>query len=209
MMLTVMEPLSNQVDIVLVSHGVTAKHTRNFTHGDSTLPEIMLYQGHGYFNAFCTRLQRCYQDGVVFAFSSAFLVSPSHVNDTAIVSDGDDSDEEETDPTVPINPGTQHNGHDSSEEEGEWYSPPPPPSPLPLPPSIPTIPSPITSFELGLSLSFYDGMGQAETVVYEGVMPDGLTHTVQMQDGTRLNVHDTHLHLKMQADSTNIPRTPL
>ena len=30
------------------------KHTSNFTHGDSTLPEIMLYQGHGYFNAFCT-----------------------------------------------------------------------------------------------------------------------------------------------------------
>ena len=30
------------------------KHIRNFTHGDSTLPEIMLYQGHGYFDAFCT-----------------------------------------------------------------------------------------------------------------------------------------------------------
>ena len=76
MMLTVMEPLSNQGDIVLVSHGVTAKHTRNFTHGDSTLPEIMLYQGHGYFDAFCTRLQCCYQDGVVFAFSSAFWFHP-------------------------------------------------------------------------------------------------------------------------------------
>ncbi len=33
------------------------QHMRNFTHGDSTLPEIMLYQGNGYFNAFCTRLQ--------------------------------------------------------------------------------------------------------------------------------------------------------
>jgi hypothetical protein len=30
------------------------KHTRNFTHGDSTLTEIMLYQGHGYFNVFGT-----------------------------------------------------------------------------------------------------------------------------------------------------------
>ena len=44
-------------------------------------------------------------------------------------------------------------------------------------------------------------------VVYEGVMPDGFTHTVRCQDGTRLNVHDAHLHLKMQADLGNIPRT--
>jgi hypothetical protein len=29
-----------------------SQHTRNFTHGDSTLPEIMLYQGKGYFHAF-------------------------------------------------------------------------------------------------------------------------------------------------------------
>ena len=86
---------------------------------------------------------------------------------------------------------------------------PPPPSALPLPPSIPTIPSPITSFELGMSLSFYDGTGQAESVVYKGVMPNGLTHTVRRQDGTRINVHDAHLCLKMQADLTNIPQTPL
>ncbi len=60
-----------------------------------------------------------------------------------------------------------------------------------------------------MSLNFYDGMGQAETVVYKGVMPDGLTHTIQRQDGTRLNVHEAHLRLKMQADLTNIPRMPL
>ncbi len=66
------------------------KHTRNFIHGDSTLPEIMLYQGHGYFDAFCTQLWSCYHDGVEFAFSSAFLISPSHVDSAAIVSDGED-----------------------------------------------------------------------------------------------------------------------
>jgi hypothetical protein len=60
------------------------QHTRNFTYGDSTLPEIMLYQGNGYFHAFCTRLQRCYSNGVVFAFSSAFFISPSHVNAAAV-----------------------------------------------------------------------------------------------------------------------------
>jgi len=158
------------------------KHTCNFTHGDSTLPEIMLYQGHGYFNAFCTRLWRCYQDGVVFAFSSVFLISPSYVNSAAIVLDGEDSDEEDAVPT---------------EEDVDWFSPLPPPSAPLLPPSLSAIPSPI------------NGTGQAETVVYEGVMPDGLTHTVRRQDGTGLNVHDAHLCLKMQADLTNIPRTPL
>ena len=60
-----------------------------------------------------------------------------------------------------------------------------------------------------MSLSFYDRTGQAETVVCKGVMPDGLTFTVWRQDGTRLNVHNAHLCLKMQADLTNIPHTPL
>ena len=155
------------------------KHTHNFTHGDSNLPEIMLYQGHGYFDAFCTRLWHCYDNGVAFANSSAFSISPSHVNVAAIVSDGEDLDEEKTNPTVSTARGTQNNGHDSSEEEVEWFSPPPPPSVLPLPPSLPRIPSPITLFKLGMSLSFYDGTGQAETVVYKGVMPDGLIYTVR------------------------------
>ena len=60
-----------------------------------------------------------------------------------------------------------------------------------------------------MSLSFYDGAGKAETVVYKGVMPDGLFHTLCQQDETRLNVHDAHLCLKMQADLSNISRTPL
>jgi hypothetical protein len=64
-------------------------------------------------------------------------------------------------------------------------------------------------FELGMSLSFFDSAGREGTVVYEGVMPDGLTHTVQQKDGTCLNVHDTHLRLELQADLTNIPCTPL
>jgi hypothetical protein len=64
-------------------------------------------------------------------------------------------------------------------------------------------------FELGISLSFYDGRGNSEVVVFEGVMSDGLTHTVRRQDGTRLQVHDAHLCLKLQADLSNIPKTPL
>ena len=99
--------------------------------------------------------------------------------------DGEDSGEEEAVPTVPMVRGTQNNGDESAEEDVDWFTPlpPPPPTTLPPPPSLPTIPTPITSFELGMSLSFYDGTGQAETVVYEGVMPDDLTHTVLRKDG--------------------------
>jgi len=30
------------------------RHVRNFAHGESTLPELVLYQGNGYYSAFCT-----------------------------------------------------------------------------------------------------------------------------------------------------------
>ena len=139
----------------------------------------MLYQGHCYFNIFCTRLWRCYHDSVEFAFSSAFLISLSHVDAAAIILDGEDSDEEEAIHVAPTVRGTQNNGNEGAEEDVDWFQPPPPPTSLPPPPSLPTILTPITLFELGMSLSFYDGTGQAETVVYKGVMPDGLTHTVQ------------------------------
>jgi hypothetical protein len=60
-----------------------------------------------------------------------------------------------------------------------------------------------------MSLSFCNSTGPAETAVYEGVMPDGLTHTVRRQDGTRINVKDAHLWLKLQADLSNILQMPL
>jgi hypothetical protein len=59
-----------------------------------------------------------------------------------------------------------------------------------------------------MSLSYYDGQGNAETVVYKGVMANDLTHTIRRADGTRLQVHDAYLRLKLQADLSNIPKTP-
>ena len=85
-------------------------------HGVSMLPKILLYQGNGYFNAFFTRLQQCYNDGVAFAFSFAFSISPSHADTAALLSDSKDSNKE--DHTVP-------------EDEVDWYTPPPPP-PVPV-----------------------------------------------------------------------------
>ena len=46
-------------------------------------------------------------------------------------------------------------------------------------------------------------------MVYEGASPDGLSHTVRKEDGTRLIVHDSNLRLKLQPDLSNIPSTPL
>jgi hypothetical protein len=108
--------------------------------------------------------------------------------------------------------GTQTNSYvTETEDKVDWYTPPPLPLmlSLPPPPTLPVISPQSNTFELGMSLSFHDGSGQAKTVVYEGVMPDSLSHTVRHQDGSCLNVHDAHLCLKMQADLSNIPRTPL
>ena len=60
-----------------------------------------------------------------------------------------------------------------------------------------------------MSLSYYDGKGMAETVVYEGASPDSMSHTIRRNDGTRLTVHDSYLSLKLQPDLSNIPSTPL
>ena len=47
------------------------RHSRHFTHGRSSLPELALNTGQNYFQSFCTRLRRHYNDKVHFAFSSA------------------------------------------------------------------------------------------------------------------------------------------
>ena len=41
------------------------------------MPELHLYVGHGYFNAFCTSIHKLLRDKVHYAFSSAYLIDPS------------------------------------------------------------------------------------------------------------------------------------
>ena len=38
------------------------------------MPELHLYVGHGYFNAFCTCIRKSLGDKVNFAFSSAYSI---------------------------------------------------------------------------------------------------------------------------------------
>ncbi|KAL7528961.1 hypothetical protein ACHAXR_004541, partial [Thalassiosira sp. AJA248-18] len=162
------------------------KHVRHFTHGNSDLPELELYQGTSYFHSFCTRLGNFYQDHVNFAFLSAYSICP----DPAVVSDTESDSEDDT--------------------EDEWYTPTPPPTSIPSA-SVPEteLTHPPQFFELGASLSYFDGQGKAMTVVYEGASPDGKMHTVRCNDGTKLNVADSYLRLKLQPDLSNIPITPL
>ena len=47
-------------------HGNKELH---FMHGYSLMPEIHLYVGHGYFNAFCTSIQKLLREKVNYAFS--------------------------------------------------------------------------------------------------------------------------------------------
>ena len=53
------------------------RHKRNFMHGSSLMPELHLYVGHGYFNAFFNLIHKLLRDKVHYAFSSAYLIDPS------------------------------------------------------------------------------------------------------------------------------------
>jgi hypothetical protein len=102
------------------------KHMSNFMYRYSTLPEILLYQGHRYFSVFCSRLRKCNNDGIACTFSSAFFIFPSQDKTAALVSDNKDSEKDTED--------TMHRNHKEAAKE-EWYTPPPsPPCPTPPPP---------------------------------------------------------------------------
>eukprot|EP00957_Ditylum_brightwellii_P193124 14704516-Ditylum_brightwellii.AAC.1 len=60
-----------------------------------------------------------------------------------------------------------------------------------------------------MDLAYEDGKGNNVTVVYKGASADKLTHTVCLQNGTKIDVHDSNLQLLDQPDLSNIPKTPL
>ena len=47
------------------------------------------------------------------------------------------------------------------------------------------------------------------TAVYKGASANHLTHTIPLQDGTTLDLHDSNLQLVDQPDFGNIPKIPL
>ena len=63
------------------------KNHRHFTHPDSALPSLILYQVSGYFSVFLPRVEMVYNDRVNFDFSSTFSLKL----DLTVISD-DESD---------------------------------------------------------------------------------------------------------------------
>ena len=53
------------------------KHKRHFLHGSSQMPELFLYVGNVYFNAFCTRVHKMLSDKVHYTFLSAYSIQPT------------------------------------------------------------------------------------------------------------------------------------
>ena len=163
-------------------------------HGSRKLPELYLYAGTGYFNAFTTRIQKVVGDKVHYAFSSAFSVHP---------------DSKIGDPTnLEAMIGTK--GDHGENCIPEWYCPETCDSVLSSQSSkdiasTSTSNSTLFDFVLGMYLVYRYGKGQNITVVYEGASADNLTHTVHLQDGTKIDVHDSNLQLLDQPDFLNIP----
>ena len=176
-----------------------SKHERHFMHGSSELPELYLYAGTGYFTAFTTRIRKTFNDKVHYAFSSAFSLEPTlqtgdPTNLEAMLGPEGDHDDENpiSEWYCPVISDTVTNSHLSDDTE-----------------SNPTSNSKLFDFVLGMDLVYRDGKGNNVTAVYEGASADNLTHTVRLQDGTRLDVHDSNLQLLDQPDFSNIPKTPL
>ena len=60
-----------------------------------------------------------------------------------------------------------------------------------------------------MDLSYRDGTGKNATAVYEGASANGQMHTIRLEDGARLDTHDSNLQLLKQPEFSNIPKTPL
>ena len=166
------------------------KHKHHFMHGSSLLPELHLYVGHGYFNAFHTRIDKLLRDKVHYAFSSAYSVDPSATT---------------TEPHVIP--------EKSGDIEGEnniyqWYCPA---AEAISDPSRKATWNEITKspaidqskksidFQLGMNLLYCCDNEENETVVYEGTSVDGLLHNIFLKDNTKLSVYDSNLQLLDQS----------
>ena len=173
------------------------KHTLNFLHkSDSQLPELILYQGNSYFNAFCTRVSRFYNSTVGHAFTTVYSVQPSNFveDDEGEVGDVD------MDQTIP-------------DQRETWYTPPYS-SDYCLPCSSNKSPEEQSKypFKLGQNLLYKRMEGDSlktDSVIYEGADASGKNHLIRRKDGTRIAVHDSTLVSQLQPSFENIPSSPL
>ena len=60
-----------------------------------------------------------------------------------------------------------------------------------------------------MDLVYCDGKVNNVAVVYEGAIANVLLHTINLEDGTKIDVHDRNLQILDQPYFSNIPKTPL
>ena len=58
-------------------------------------------------------------------------------------------------------------------------------------------------------LTYCYGKGNSVAVVYKGASADSLTHTIRLEDGSKLHIHDKNLQLIDQPGFSNFPKTTL
>ena len=68
-----------------------------------------------------------------------------------------------------------------------------------------TTPSKSRDFQMGMDLKYCDVLGKSVEVVYYGARSDILTHTICLEDGSKLQIHDINLQLIDQNDFSNFP----
>ena len=184
-------------------------------HGSSRMPELYLYVVHGYFKAFFTRVHKFLSNKVQLEFSSTYSIDP-HTNDVINI-DGPhvktyeegDLDGKEPHPqcycpdiTKPTYQYSDSNPKPTSQMTWLDYT-------KPTYSSGSTTPSNSRDFQIGMDLTYCDGKRYSVTVVYEEASADILTHTISLEDGSKLQIHNRKLQLNDQTNFSDLSNTPL
>ena len=75
--------------------------------------------------------------------------------------------------------------------------------------SVNTTASKSRDFHLGMDLTYRDGKGKIAALVCKGASAYILKHTICLEDGSKLQIHNSNLQLIYQPDFSNLPKTPL
>lgn len=159
------------------------QHELHWMHAQGRgLPVLPLYKGTSYFQAFCARVSRVYDDSINYAFSSSYSISPKRTSKA----EGEGSELEE------------------DQDQTGWYDPE-------LCRECSPTSSHLFNLGDELLYTKVDSKKKKATtisVVYEGVNADGLTHIIRLPDGSKESVHESTLQDHLQASFSNIPQTP-
>ena len=60
-----------------------------------------------------------------------------------------------------------------------------------------------------MDLTYRDGKVKSVALVYEGASADILIHTIRMEYGSKLQIHNSNLQLIDQPGFSHLPKTPL